>query len=153
MTNHYLQVKNYIYINCSLININLFFNSKMANKHFQYKTYTNAYCFIRNYFINIKYDHEWKKKILCFHSKWFHNIILNIQDIPDNANKRYSPKIGFTLDSDVLTDRFGISMFSCGFSKDDRWESKDVFVKRRWLEHEWYLYNNIHDSLRHIHDD
>lgn len=65
--------------------------------------------------------------------KDFFNSILNIQDIAENVDKRYSPKVGFVLNYDIdsYTRLKTINVFSCDFSTKDKRITKHIFVKRR----------------------
>lgn len=65
----------------------------------------------------------------------FLNNILNIQiqDIADTLYQQYSPKIGFVIDSDMLSDPLGsILMYRiCEFTQGpDRIEKQVVFQRR-----------------------
>ena len=83
----------------------------------------------------------------------FHNNILNIiQDIA----AQYSPKIGFVIDSDMLSDPLGsISMFrtiNCNFSQGqgNRIE-KPVVFQRRWIA-DVCVITFLYLILYHIHE-
>lgn len=87
-----------------------------------------------------------------FNTTWFHNTVLNIQDFADTEYDQYSynPKIGFTVDSEVLLDAL-TSIFMCVFMRNGNDEYKEVIVhKRRWLD-DVSIYNILFITRLHIH--
>lgn len=65
---------------------------------------------------------------------WFHNCLLNIQEIAEFIdefdNEQYNPKIGFTVDNTLLPD--GPTIYICDSLKpDNKTELKHILVDKR----------------------